>query len=154
MKPLPSPGQGPAASLRIPWSSTMSMKQRSAKNGIISRARLSRKSERASPQRPSVFKSAGEPNMLVTPKSAIVRATNSGFTFAGRVADYLTAAGELTAEINFVRDELAQIGEALLISPKTVESYRRRVKAKLAIDSTGELLQYAVQWVQNEKSSL
>lgn len=43
-----------------------------------------------------------------------------------------------------------EIAEALLISPKTVESHRSRIKNKLAVESTSELLQRAVQWVQSE----
>jgi len=43
-----------------------------------------------------------------------------------------------------------EIAEALLISPKTVESHRNRIKDKLAVESTTELLQHAVQWVQQE----
>lgn len=43
-----------------------------------------------------------------------------------------------------------EIAESLLISPKTVESHRNRIKTKLAVDSTSELLQRAVQWVQAE----
>ena len=43
-----------------------------------------------------------------------------------------------------------EIAEALHISPKTVESHRRRMKIKLAIDSTAMLLQRAVQWAQQE----
>lgn len=43
-----------------------------------------------------------------------------------------------------------EIAEALLISPKTVESHRNRIKEKLAVESTTELLQHAVQWVQSE----
>lgn len=43
-----------------------------------------------------------------------------------------------------------EIAESLLISPKTVESHRNRIKTKLAVDSTSELLQRAVQWVQME----
>lgn len=41
-----------------------------------------------------------------------------------------------------------EIAEMLLISPKTVESHRTRIKVKLAIESTTALLQHAVQWVQ------
>jgi DNA-binding NarL/FixJ family response regulator len=43
-----------------------------------------------------------------------------------------------------------EIAEALLISPKTVESHRNRIKVKMAVESTTELLQHAVQWVQQE----
>lgn len=44
-----------------------------------------------------------------------------------------------------------EIAEALLISPKTVDSHRTRIKTKLAIERTSELLQQAVQWVQAEQ---
>lgn len=44
-----------------------------------------------------------------------------------------------------------EIGEALHISPKTVESHRRRVKIKLGIDSTNELMRRATLWVEQEK---
>lgn len=40
-----------------------------------------------------------------------------------------------------------QIAEALLISPKTVESHRGRIKSKLAIASTSQLVQRATLWV-------
>lgn len=43
-----------------------------------------------------------------------------------------------------------EIAKALLISPKTVDSHRARIKTKLAVDNTTELLQHAVQWVQME----
>lgn len=43
-----------------------------------------------------------------------------------------------------------EIAEALLISPKTVDSHRTRIKTKLALESTPELLQRAVHWVQME----
>ena len=43
-----------------------------------------------------------------------------------------------------------EIAEKMVVSPKTVETYRSRIKEKLAVDSTTELIQRAVQWVQNE----
>jgi len=44
-----------------------------------------------------------------------------------------------------------EIGKALHISPKTVTSHRNNIKAKLAIESSAELLQRAVQWVQSQE---
>ncbi len=41
-----------------------------------------------------------------------------------------------------------EIAEALHISPKTVETHRGRIKSKLAVHSSTELLQRAVQWAQ------
>lgn len=41
-----------------------------------------------------------------------------------------------------------QAAEAMLISPKTVESYRMRIKQKLAIDNNNDLIRRAVQWVE------
>ena len=38
------------------------------------------------------------------------------------------------------------IAEQLNLSRKTVETYRRRAKEKLDLDSVSELLQYAIQW--------
>jgi DNA-binding NarL/FixJ family response regulator len=42
-----------------------------------------------------------------------------------------------------------QVAEAMLISPKTVATYRRRIKEKLAIATTEELRQRAALWVQD-----
>jgi len=41
---------------------------------------------------------------------------------------------------------MAEISSMLNVEPKTVETYRRRAKEKLGLDSVGELLQYAIQW--------
>lgn len=45
-----------------------------------------------------------------------------------------------------------QIAEAMCISPKTVGTYRGRIKTKLVLENSAELVQRAVQWVQNEAS--
>ncbi|NND72638.1 MAG: response regulator transcription factor [Rhodothermales bacterium] len=44
-----------------------------------------------------------------------------------------------------------EIGDAMHISPKTVETYRRRIKQKLSLDSTAALTHRAVEWLQSEK---
>lgn len=53
--------------------------------------------------------------------------------------------------------KVEEIEERLGLTRKTVETYRRRAKEKLGLDSVNELLQYAVQWTygqaQDEKSS-
>jgi DNA-binding NarL/FixJ family response regulator len=43
-----------------------------------------------------------------------------------------------------------EIAEALLISPKTVESHKNRIKVKLAVETAAQLVQHAVQWVQTQ----
>ncbi|CAM3307582.1 response regulator transcription factor [Rhodothermus bifroesti] len=46
-----------------------------------------------------------------------------------------------------------EIAERLHLSVKTVESYRARIKAKLGLRTAAELMQHAVQWVENEGSA-
>jgi len=46
-----------------------------------------------------------------------------------------------------------EIARKMHISPKTVDSYREHIKAKLHLDSATELLKHAVQWVQDEASA-
>ena len=45
------------------------------------------------------------------------------------------------------------MAEALQISPKTVATHRGRIKIKLAIESTPELVRRAVLWIENEKTA-
>lgn len=42
-----------------------------------------------------------------------------------------------------------QIAEVLNLDVKTIESYRTRVREKLGLESSRELLQHAIQWVQS-----
>ncbi|RJP32294.1 MAG: DNA-binding response regulator [Candidatus Omnitrophota bacterium] len=42
------------------------------------------------------------------------------------------------------------IAETMHLSPKTVQSYRARIKEKLNLESSSELLQHAFQWVHEE----
>jgi DNA-binding NarL/FixJ family response regulator len=45
-----------------------------------------------------------------------------------------------------------QIAEELRLGIKTVESYRARIKEKLRLEDGNQLLQHAIQWVQNAPS--
>jgi len=45
------------------------------------------------------------------------------------------------------------IAEKLHLSMKTIESYRARVKTKLNLANASELMQHAVQWVENESGT-
>lgn len=44
-----------------------------------------------------------------------------------------------------------EIAERLHLSVKTVESYRARIKTKLNLQTASEVMQHAVQWVENER---
>lgn len=43
-----------------------------------------------------------------------------------------------------------EIAERLHLSVKTIESYRARIKTKLNLQTASEVMQHAVQWVENE----
>jgi DNA-binding NarL/FixJ family response regulator len=45
-----------------------------------------------------------------------------------------------------------RIAEELRLSIKTVESYREHIKDKMTLNDASELVQHAIQWVQQEKS--
>lgn len=44
-----------------------------------------------------------------------------------------------------------QIAEAMLVSPKTVDSYRARIKKKLGIKTHADLLKHAVRWIRDHE---
>jgi DNA-binding NarL/FixJ family response regulator len=46
-----------------------------------------------------------------------------------------------------------QIGQELQVSPKTVQTYRERIKRKLALDSAAELSSEATRWVLERTES-
>ena len=46
-----------------------------------------------------------------------------------------------------------QIAEALHLSMKTVESYQAHLKDKLSLRTGRELMQHAIQWSMNEKTT-
>lgn len=43
-----------------------------------------------------------------------------------------------------------EIADKLSLSPKTIDSYRTRVKEKLAIENNAELIRHAVLWVESQ----
>lgn len=46
--------------------------------------------------------------------------------------------------------ETREIAEKLVLSPKTIDSYRARIKEKLSIESNAELTRRAVLWVESQ----
>jgi DNA-binding NarL/FixJ family response regulator len=44
-----------------------------------------------------------------------------------------------------------EIGEVLHLSKSTIETYRERIREKLGVKDSRELLRYAVQWLESEK---
>jgi DNA-binding NarL/FixJ family response regulator len=45
-----------------------------------------------------------------------------------------------------------RIAEELHLSVKTVESYREHIKEKMTLGDASELVRYAIQWMEQEKS--
>ena len=70
--------------------------------------------------------------------------------FEGRAAIEQLSDRELEVFEHLGRGRTTQeIAEAMLISPKTVASHRSRIKEKLDIGNTGELLRQAVLWARS-----
>jgi DNA-binding NarL/FixJ family response regulator len=75
--------------------------------------------------------------------SKVIRQEDYTFRSATeQLTDRETTVFKKLGEGQSVRD----IAEALDLSRKTIETYRRRAKEKLGFESVDELLQYAVQW--------
>ncbi len=66
----------------------------------------------------------------------------------GFAIDDLTARERMVFTLLGEGYSVSEITEELGIEAKTVETYRRRAKEKLGLQSVGELLQYALRWTQ------
>lgn len=78
--------------------------------------------------------------------SAMVEKVNAGHAHAGSPVDSLSNR-ELQV-LNMIGQGLStrQTAEALHLSVKTVESHRQRIKRKLSLKTSSQLMQYAVNW--------
>jgi DNA-binding NarL/FixJ family response regulator len=77
-------------------------------------------------------------------KGGIRRSGTPGFAI-----DQLTEREMLVFQLLGQGFTMSEIANHLKVEPKTAETYRRRAKEKLGLDSVGELLQYAVRWAQS-----
>jgi DNA-binding NarL/FixJ family response regulator len=115
-----------------------------------------------------IMKQEATENVLV----AVRRILNGEIYVSARIANqmlrhYITGAGTLRdssiADLSDRELEVfrligeghgtRQIAEKLHLSVKTVESYQAHIKEKLSLRSSRELMQRAIQWNMNEKSS-
>jgi len=74
----------------------------------------------------------------------------------GRAQEYITDIDRLTTRelevFQFIADGVAlrDIAQQLHLSPKTVESYRERIKLKLNIDKAAQLARFAHDWARSQ----
>lgn len=47
----------------------------------------------------------------------------------------------------------AEVADRLCLSPKTIDAHRQKIKRKLDLESTAELMQYAVRWTLEQTSN-
>ena len=76
----------------------------------------------------------------------VVKEQQSGF-IVGKLTDREMAIFEMLGEGASIKE----IATSLNLSRKTVETYRRRVKEKLGLDSVSALMQYAIQWMHGRR---
>lgn len=82
--------------------------------------------------------------------SKVAMGSNSGPGFA---IDELTDREMAVFQMLGDGSSVQEIADQLNLSRKTVETYRRRAKEKLGLDSVAELLQYAIQWTYGQAGS-
>lgn len=79
----------------------------------------------------------------------VVKEQQKGF-IVGKLTDREMAIFEMLGEGLNIND----ISRRLNLSRKTVETYRRRVKEKLGLDSVSALMQYAIQWMHGREDGV
>ena len=85
------------------------------------------------------------PEMSEVLVTRLVRGGSSGNDIAG--VDLLSDRELLTFRLLGEGLTTRQIAERMHVSPKTVETYRSRVKEKLNVENSSELIRRAVQWL-------
>lgn len=79
----------------------------------------------------------------------VVKEQQNGF-IVGKLTDRELAIFEMLGEGANIKDIAARLN----LSRKTVETYRRRVKEKLGLDSVAALMQYAIQWMHGRRQGV
>ena len=79
----------------------------------------------------------------------VVKEQQKGF-IVGKLTDREMAIFEMLGEGHNINE----ISKQLKLSRKTVETYRRRVKEKLGLDSVSALMQYAIQWMHGREDGI
>lgn len=79
----------------------------------------------------------------------VVKEQQSGF-IVGKLTDREMAIFEKLGE----GANIKEIAKDLDLSRKTVETYRRRVKEKLGLESVASLMQYAIQWMHGQRDGM
>jgi DNA-binding NarL/FixJ family response regulator len=81
--------------------------------------------------------------------------------FSGHGADVATSPVEKLTDREFEVFRLIgqgletkQLADNLHLSTKTIEAHRAKIKAKLKLNSMGELIRYAVRWVESQNTGL
>lgn len=84
-------------------------------------------------------------------KELVIKAMIEGRKNVGLAPDAVLSARELEVFESLGRGETTrEIAEKLLVSVKTVETYRSRIRNKLNLKTTGDLIKRSIQWMQQK----